>query len=123
LDIPYAPVFNSSALPVTLSNLAYERAAVLFNIAVLYSQLAASEDRSNPNGLKQAITFYQNAAGTFKHLAASATPQLKASTTKEEMPLELTEPFISSMEFLMLAQAQECVWQKAVMGMHYVCIS
>lgn len=29
---------------------------------------------------------------------------------------ELTESFLHSLEYLMLAQAQECVWQKAVMG-------
>ena len=33
-----------------------------------------------------------------------------------EVPLELTEPFLRGLEFMMLAQAQECVWQRAVMG-------
>ena len=32
------------------------------------------------------------------------------------MPDDLTEPFVTSLELLMLAQAQECVWQKAVLG-------
>ncbi|KAH9942761.1 pH-response regulator [Amylocystis lapponica] len=115
LEIPYAPAFNPTALPVTLSNLAYERAAVLFNLAALYSQLAASEDRSNPHGLKQAIISYQNAAGTLKYLASSAVPQLQASVTHDDMPLELTQSYVNSLEFLMLSQAQECVWQRAVM--------
>lgn len=59
LDIPYAPVFSPSALPITLRNLAFERAAVLFNLAALYSQLAAGEDRSTAAGLKQMIAYYQ----------------------------------------------------------------
>ncbi|CCM00095.1 uncharacterized protein FIBRA_02122 [Fibroporia radiculosa] len=59
LEIPYAPAFNPSALPETLSNLVFERAVVLFNLAALYSQLAGSEDRSGPQGLKQAILHYQ----------------------------------------------------------------
>jgi hypothetical protein len=33
-----------------------------------------------------------------------------------EVPLDLSGYFVQSLEFLMLAQAQECVWQKAVLG-------
>ncbi|THH30031.1 hypothetical protein EUX98_g4157 [Antrodiella citrinella] len=79
LDIPYYPAFNPSGPPTVLRNLAYERAAVLFNLAVLHSQLGAAEDRA------------------------------------KSMPLELGEAFVSHLESLMLAHAQECVWQRAVM--------
>lgn len=34
----------------------------------------------------------------------------------EDVPLELSEAFVGHLESLMLAQAQECVWQRAVMG-------
>ncbi|KAI0749790.1 pH-response regulator [Daedaleopsis nitida] len=115
LEVPYAPVFNSSALPETHNNLVYERAGVLFNLAALFSQLAAAENRSTPQGLKQAIIFYQNAAGAFNYLSATAVPQLQTLIALNDAPLEFTEPFVRSLEFLMLAQAQECVWQRAVM--------
>lgn len=59
LEISYSPLFNSTAPPETYKNLVYDRAGVLFNIASLQSQLAMSEDRSTPHGLKQAIKFYQ----------------------------------------------------------------
>ena len=59
LDVPYTPLFNSAAPPTTLRNLSYERAAVLLNLAALYSQLAASQDRSTAPGLKQMIAHYQ----------------------------------------------------------------
>ncbi|KAF9820903.1 hypothetical protein IEO21_01130 [Rhodonia placenta] len=114
LEIPYAPAFNPSALPETLCNLAYERAAVIFNLGALFSQLASAEDRSNPLGLKQAIMYSQNAAGAYNYLV-SALPPLKASVAADDIPLEFTSPFSRSMEYLMLAQAQECVWQRAVM--------
>lgn len=52
-------MFDASALPVSFSNLLYERAAVLFNLAALQSQLGAAEDRSTVQGLKQAILLYQ----------------------------------------------------------------
>ncbi|KAI0331883.1 BRO1-domain-containing protein [Cubamyces sp. BRFM 1775] len=118
LEIPYAPAFDSSALPFSLNNLIYERACVLFNLAALYSQLGGAEDRSKPEGLKQAIKFYQagsSAAGTLGYLHDSVLPQLQTSLGQEDPPPELTGLFIKSLEFLMLAQAQECVWQRAVM--------
>ena len=34
----------------------------------------------------------------------------------EDVPADLCAPFIRCLEQLMLAQAQECVWQRAVMG-------
>ncbi|KAI0775185.1 BRO1-domain-containing protein [Trametes elegans] len=115
LEIPYAPAFDSDALPQTLKNLVYERAAVLYNLAALFSQLGAAEDRSTPHGLKQAIKYYQNSAGALDYLNEAALPQLQASMGPDDESTELSEPFVKSLEYLMLAQAQECVWQRAVM--------
>ncbi|KZT07808.1 BRO1-domain-containing protein [Laetiporus sulphureus 93-53] len=115
LEISYSPAFDLSAPPIMMSNLQYERAAVLFNLGSLYSQLASSQDRSTSQGLKQAIVYYQNAAGTWKYLAESAIPQFKSSLPPNDLPLELSEAFAIGLEFLMLGQAQECVWQRAVM--------
>ncbi|PSR75597.1 hypothetical protein PHLCEN_2v9077 [Hermanssonia centrifuga] len=115
LDIPYTAAFDSSALPLALRNLAYERAAVLFNLAALYSQLAAAEDRTTSHGLKQAITYHQSAAGTIHHLYSSGLAKLQASLPDHDMPIEFTESVINSLESLMLAQAQEAVWQRAML--------
>lgn len=118
---------------MTLRSLPFERASVLFNLAALYSQLAAAEDRSSQDGLKRANTYYQvstwllryvsppiakwqYAAGTLAYLNSSALPKLKFSADTEETPTDLTEPFLKSLMSLMLAQAQECAWQKAVAG-------
>ncbi|KAH9068320.1 pH-response regulator [Lactarius deliciosus] len=117
LDIPYAPVFSPDSLPVSLSNLHFERCCVLFNLASLYSQLGLAEDRTNPDGVKRASAFYKNAAGTFSYLKASARTKLKSTLAADDgLPLDLSEGFLGAMESLMLAQAQECVWQWAVMG-------
>lgn len=59
LTVHYAPAFTPSQLPLQLKNLLFERAAVLFNLGALYSQLASAEDRSTPDGLKRAIGHYQ----------------------------------------------------------------
>ncbi|KAI0293747.1 BRO1-like domain-containing protein [Russula brevipes] len=117
LDIPYAPAFSPDEIPVSLPNLHFERCCLLFNLASLYSQLGLAEDRTTADGVKRASVLYQSSAGTLSYLRASAMPKLKASLSEEDsLPLDLSEPFLSSMESLMLGQAQECVWQWAVMG-------
>ena len=59
LDIAYAPAFDPLAIPITLTNLVYERASVIFNLAALYSQLAEGENRSTSDGIKRAAANYQ----------------------------------------------------------------
>lgn len=120
LEFSYAHAFASipSSLPVTLRSIEFERASVLFNIAALYSQLAASEDRSGQDGLKRASAYYQNAAGVLAFLSTSALPKLGPLVDSENTPSDLTQDFVKSLEWLMLAQAQECVWQRAVVD-HY----
>ncbi|KAG6329314.1 hypothetical protein ID866_9775, partial [Astraeus odoratus] len=117
LEIAYCHVFAPPpSVPVTLRSLAFERAAVLFNLAALYSQLAAAEDRANQDGLKRASSYYQSAAGTLAYLNASAIPKLRLPADIEDPPTDLTAPFVRCLECLMLAQAQECAWQRAVAG-------
>ena len=67
------------------------------------------------------LMFLQNAAGALNYLSGSVVPQLRTTLPPDEAPLEFTEPFIRALEFLMLAQAQECVWQRAVMGEIFLC--
>ncbi|PFH52959.1 hypothetical protein AMATHDRAFT_138650 [Amanita thiersii Skay4041] len=116
LDIAYAPAFTPTAVPLPLRNLAFERAAVLFNLAALYSQLATSEDRASTDGIKRATTNYQLAAGTLSYLLAAAMLNIPQGT--ENVPLDLTQPFVKSLEWLMLAQAQECSWQLAKLNQY-----
>ncbi|KII89959.1 hypothetical protein PLICRDRAFT_159226 [Plicaturopsis crispa FD-325 SS-3] len=115
LEISYATAFAPSAIPIGLRDLMFERACVLFNLAALYSQLAGAEDRSNPQGVKRAKVYFESAAGTLSYLNTSVLPKFSLPDSEEDRPLDLTEPFIKSLELLMLAQAQECVWQRAVM--------
>ncbi|KAI0034549.1 BRO1-domain-containing protein [Vararia minispora EC-137] len=118
LAVSFDPTFATSPNPVTLHNLQYERCATLFNLAAKYSQLAGVEDRSRPDGVKQANAYYQYAAGTFSYLIQSALPKLRPTVADDELPADLAEGFIKVLEWLMLAQAQECVWQRAVLDHH-----
>ncbi|KAL0954962.1 hypothetical protein HGRIS_003892 [Hohenbuehelia grisea] len=117
LEIPYAPAFNPSALPITLRSLAYERACTVFNLAALYSHLAAAEDRSNQDGIKRAIAHYQSAAGTLSYLMSAVLPKLDLPLEEgDEPPADLSMDLVKSFQALMLAQAQECGWQNAKLG-------
>jgi len=58
----------------------------------------------------------KNAAGVLAFLSESALPKLGPFVDSENTPSDLTADFVKSLEWLMLAQAQECVWQRAVAG-------
>ncbi|KAF9069239.1 BRO1-like domain-containing protein [Rhodocollybia butyracea] len=113
LDIAYAPAFSPSVVPITLRNLMFEQAGVVFNLGSLYTQLAASEDRSNVDGIKRAAAYYQNASGTFSYLGKAVLPNFSVPLGQEDSPTDLSDSFIQALEYLSLAQAQECFWQKA----------
>lgn len=94
---------------MTQNNLQFERANVLYNLASLYSQLAASSPRTTAQGLKAACNYFCAAAGVFQYLRVEVLPELR-STPPEDMDAISLE----CLEILMLAQAQECFWSKAV---------
>jgi programmed cell death 6-interacting protein len=83
---------------------------VLFNLAALYSQLAVSANRASTDGLKLACNYFCLAAGVILHLKTNVIPELR-STPPEDMDIATLE----ALQQLLLAQAQECYWQKAVM--------
>lgn len=58
----------------------------------------------------------QQAAGTLSFLQTSVLPKLVLSPNNEEISLDLSDAFVKGVEWLMLAQAQECSWQLAKLG-------
>ena len=55
----------------------------------------------------------QQAAGTLSFLQTSVLPKLVLSPNNEEISSDLSDAFLKGVEWLMLAQAQECSWQLA----------
>lgn len=94
---------------VTQNNLQFERANILYNLAALYSQLATACRDTAQTGLKAACSYYSASAGVLKFLQESVIPGLR-STPPEDMDATT----LACLEQLMLAQAQECFWLKAV---------
>ncbi|RKO88488.1 BRO1 domain-containing protein, partial [Blyttiomyces helicus] len=88
-------------------SLNFEKASVLFNIGALYSQLACAQPRGTSDGIKLAVHYYEQAAGAFQTLCNSLAEWGIAPVG------DLQAQFMSALVDLMLAQAQECYWNKA----------
>ncbi|CAG8955566.1 hypothetical protein HYFRA_00009520 [Hymenoscyphus fraxineus] len=96
--------------PITENNLKFELANVLYNLAALYSQLATNSNRGTTEGLRAACNYFCQAAGVISHIKTEIIPELRTTP-----PEDMDDSTLESLEYLMLAQAQECFWQKAVM--------
>ncbi|GAM20512.1 hypothetical protein SAMD00019534_036870, partial [Acytostelium subglobosum LB1] len=94
----------------SLFSIYYERSAILFNYASLLSQLGASASRSTVDGIKKACQNFQAAAGAFNSLREYISLHSECSVSPD-----LSSDSLTMLSTLMIAQAQECVYEKAVM--------
>ncbi|XP_011607845.1 rhophilin-2 isoform X2 [Takifugu rubripes] len=92
-----------TGVPVCQQNLSLEKASIFFNMAALYSQIGTRSDRQTITGLEEAIASFQIAAGTLN--------QLKETYTHTPS-YDLSPAMLSMLIRLMLAQAQECLFEK-----------
>ncbi|KAJ1879910.1 pH-response regulator protein palA/rim20 [Coemansia sp. RSA 1722] len=96
---------------VTCQDMYYERACVLFNIGAIYSQLACKESRNDKDSLTKAFGYFQSAAGVFHHLQHKIVCECRSQLTTD-----LSSYMLTTLENLMLSQAQECVWSRSVLS-------
>lgn len=75
----------------------------------MYSQLAFSSNRGTAEGLKTACNYFCLAAGVLSFLKTNILPDMRTTP-----PDDMDAMTLESLEHLMLAQGQECFWQKAV---------
>ncbi|GLC38437.1 hypothetical protein PLESTB_001578000 [Pleodorina starrii] len=95
---------------VSQTNIHYEKAGVLFNLASLASQQALQSDRTSAEGLTAACKLFQEACGTFQLMREG-----EAGKTDTPRPTDIGPECGLLLEKLMLTQAQECVYHKAVL--------
>ncbi|XP_078066593.1 rhophilin-2-like [Mustelus asterias] len=95
-----------TGVPVCQQHLSLEKASILFNIGALYTQIGTRSDRRTQAGLDNAIDSFQKAAGVLTHLKETFThtPSFDMSPSMQNMLIRL-----------MLAQAQECAFEKMVL--------
>ncbi|TIA86897.1 hypothetical protein E3P99_03538 [Wallemia hederae] len=117
IDVPFefaTPFPDSSAFSVAenhaQSDLVYEKCALLFNIAASYSQKATQRSRTSTEGIRGALQDLQLSSGVFD-LVIDTLPTLKSTPSTPDLASE----YLRVLSTLMLAQAQECYWQKAVL--------
>ncbi|XP_072007112.1 rhophilin-1 isoform X2 [Engystomops pustulosus] len=95
-----------TGVPSCQRALAFEKGSVLFNMGALYTQIGARQDRQSLQGVSAAIDAFQKAAGCFNFLKEnfSNAPSLDMSGASLNMLVRL-----------MVAQVQECVYEKFVL--------
>ncbi|XP_068614236.1 rhophilin-2 [Brachionichthys hirsutus] len=92
-----------TGVPVCQQNLSLEKASILFNMAGLYSQIGTRSNRQTIAGLQKAISSFQIAAGTLNHLKETFT---------HTPSYDMSPAMVSMLIRMMLAQAQECLFEK-----------
>ncbi|XP_067452057.1 rhophilin-2 isoform X1 [Thunnus thynnus] len=95
-----------TGVPVCQQNLSLEKASILFNMAALYSQIGTRSDRQTIVGLEEAISSFQKAAGILNHLKETFT---------HTPSYDMSPAMLSMLIRMMLAQAQECLFEKTAL--------
>jgi len=115
LEVTWKSAFESTRT-VRRANLRFERACVLFNIAALESYMAAEADRSTKSGTDLACKLFQNAAGIFQYLRKmkidDPTNSRPDPENNHKLCVDFSNSCLSMLEYLMLAQAQACMFEK-----------
>ncbi|KAM0834584.1 hypothetical protein ACQ4PT_063499 [Festuca glaucescens] len=90
----------------TSAFLRFEKAAVVFNVGAASSRIAAAVDRAADGGVKAACGEFQRAAGAFRAVGEMMEGQ--------EGTVDMSPEASAMLERLMLAQAQECCFERAL---------
>jgi programmed cell death 6-interacting protein len=97
---------------VSIANVHFEKAAVVFNLGASWSQLGLAADRATPDGIKTAAHAFQQAAGAFTMLRDDVLGKV-SGVGGGDATVDLTEECAGMLVSLHLAQAQECFYDKA----------
>lgn len=96
-----------TGVPSTQKTIAFEKASVLFNIAALYTQIAAKQDRLSSSGVDAAVDNFLRAAGMFRYIRDNFS---------NAPSMDLSPNTLDTLIQLMLAQARECLFEKLTPG-------
>ncbi|KAG9331558.1 hypothetical protein JZ751_018848 [Albula glossodonta] len=95
-----------TGVPSCQRALAFEKGSVLFNIGALYTQIGARQDRSSVSGIDCAIDAFQKAAGAFNYLKENFS---------NAPSLDMSGASLCMLVRLMVAQVQECVFERVLL--------
>lgn len=89
------------------ASLRFEKAALVFNVGAAASRIAAAVSRATEEGVRAACGEFQRAAGAFR--AVGEMMEEEEATT-----VDMGSQASAMLERLMLAQAQECCFERAL---------
>ena len=98
-----------TGVPCNQKDINLEKASVLFNIGALYSQIGTRQDRSTPDTLDSAVDNFLRAAGIFQYIQV-----IELQTSNES---DLEQDFLTFLVRMVLAQAKECLLERAVLSL------
>ena len=101
VNFPWHDAFTNKL--ITQTSIAYEKASILFQIAVTHSAIAASQSRSDPEGLKRAFYYFKTCAGMLTYINENF---LHAPST------DLSREVVKFLVNIILAQATEVFFEK-----------
>jgi hypothetical protein len=103
VNFPWNDAFTNKQ--TTQTSIAYEKASVLFQIAATHSAIAASQNRSDPEGLKLAFYYFRTCAGMLTYINENF---LHAPST------DLSREVIKFLVGVIMAQATEVFLEKCI---------
>jgi tyrosine-protein phosphatase non-receptor type 23 len=103
LNFSWKDIYSGSVW--NTSNVKYEMASILYNVAAIHSKLGVDEERNDPESMKLACTHFQCAAWAFSEMKNLYSLQLKGDLSVELMIF---------MQQICFAQAQECILEKSL---------
>ena len=101
VNFPWRDAFTNKL--TTQTSIAYEKASIIFQIAATHSAIAASQNRSDPEGLKRAFYYFRTTAGMLTYINDNF---LHAPS------LDLSREVIKFLVGVILAQATEVFFEK-----------
>lgn len=96
--------------PYKLRSLRFEQINIIYQLGSLYSQLAVKESRFTDEGLKKACNYFQLSAGCFEFLITCIKSHPHGLFKYGDLSIDT----LLHLKYLMLAQAQESIWHKAL---------
>ncbi|GMM37102.1 Rim20 protein [Saccharomycopsis crataegensis] len=97
---------------IKMRSILFEQMNVVYNLSAVYSQIGSVESKKDSDdGLKKACNYFQAAAGCFEFIIRL---MIRNEKNNELFPKDLQLEVVNLLKYLMLAQAQEMFWLKAV---------
>ncbi|CUM45321.1 pH-response regulator protein palA/RIM20 [Debaryomyces fabryi] len=100
--------------PTRSRSLKIEQLNILYQLGSYFSQAALKESRYTDEGLKKSCSYLQSAAGCFDKMISQVQKENEKETGMIRIPKDLQPETLLFLKSLMIAQAQETIWQKSL---------